>query len=559
MVKKIIYLMLSFMLFLVLITIGQWLIKPANYSEVDVIDDGWTVYYNDTKYEDVKLSELRKLVGRGASKGDHIVFIHDDVCLKDLSVPTFTFESRFSAWTLYQDDKPVAKCFLDLYKNGKFIGCRYNFVTLHLSESNVKLKISLFINENGAYNYYDAPVVGDYLDVLSYQIYTHSFFFLISAFLIVFGVIFFSIAVAFRSDMPEINMQMYSALLFIVLGTWFLAQFELMDLFVDTKGHQTEIEYISLYMVVPLMYMVMGCMRNYLKKKVFWTFSLVGTIIPLILIALHFCGVVHINRFLFIYQIDALVLIVYMFIMIIMVDLRAEKLSTSQLIQIVGQALLAIAFIFNVFFFYLEVMGISEQIMLSKKAVPLGAMCMVFGTMVNYYLFISESFSRRSEYASLAHLAYEDELTRIANRSKYEKYMANLWNTEDDFIVISIDLNGLKTVNDNQGHLMGDKYLFEFGSVLEDCFGNNGFIARIGGDEFVVVLTGDNMSKVDEYLENMNASLDKLNKADPILVRSAAFGYAFRHEVSEGDFNAVYLLADERMYEKKELMHGVRR
>ena len=137
--------------------------------------------------------------------------------------------------------------------------------------------------------------------------------------------------------------------------------------------------------------------------------------------------------------------------------------------------------------------------------------------------------------------------------------MTNLWSTDEDFIVISIDLNGLKTVNDNQGHLMGDRYLFEFGSVLEDCFGNNGFIARIGGDEFVVVLTGDNMSKVDEYIENMNASLDKLNKDDPKLFRSAAFGYAFRHEVSEGDFHAVYLLADERMYEKKELMHGVRR
>ncbi|SFH58655.1 diguanylate cyclase (GGDEF) domain-containing protein [Pseudobutyrivibrio sp. OR37] len=559
MVKKFGYLMISFLVFIVLINIGQWFIKPANDSDIVVLDEGWTVYYNNTEYEDVKLSEFRKLVGKGTSKGDNIIFIHDDVSLKYYTVPTFMFESRFSAWNLYQDETHIDDDFLDAYKEGKFIGCNYNFITLHRSYKDVRLMLAVFVNEDGAYNYYEAPVIGDYLDVLFYEIYRHSFFFLIAAFLIVFGLIFFAIAVAFRSDMPEINMQMYSALLFLVLGTWFMAQFELFDLFVDTNGHQTEIEYISLYMVVPLMYMVMGCMRNYLKKKIFWAFSFVGAMIPLVLIALHFFGVVYINRLLFVYQLDAVVLIVFMFVMILMIDLRSEKLPGTQLIQVIGQALLALAFVFNMLFFYLEVIGVSEQIMLSKKVVPLGAMCMVFGTMVNYYLFISESFSRKSEFASLAHLAYEDELTRIANRSKYEKYMENLWAKGEDFLVVSIDLNGLKTVNDNQGHLMGDKYLVEFGTVLEDCFGNEGFIARIGGDEFVAILTGDNMSKVDELIEKMNRSLDKLNAEDATLYRSAAVGYAYRHEAPDKEYHSVYLLADERMYENKKLTHGARR
>ena len=62
MVKKILYLLISFIVFVLLLTVGQWFIKPASYSDVVVLDEGWTVYYNGTKYYDVKLSELRNIV-----------------------------------------------------------------------------------------------------------------------------------------------------------------------------------------------------------------------------------------------------------------------------------------------------------------------------------------------------------------------------------------------------------------------------------------------------------------------------------------------------------------
>ena len=229
MVKKILYLLISFIVFVVLLTVGQWFIKPASYSDVVVLDEGWTVYYNGTKYYDVKFSELRNIIGKGTSKGDNIIFFHDDVSLKYFSVPTIVFESRFSAWNLYENDKPIESRFLDEYKDDKYIGCNYNFVTLKPSYKDVKIMLSILVNEDGAYNYFDAPIIGDYVDVLPYEIYNHSFFFLTAAFLIIFGLMFFIIAVAFRSDMPEINMQMYSALLFFVLGTWFLAQFNMLD------------------------------------------------------------------------------------------------------------------------------------------------------------------------------------------------------------------------------------------------------------------------------------------------------------------------------------------
>ena len=557
--KKILCLSIAMATFLMLMTVGHFFLKPHNYDSVVVLDEGWRVYYNDTVYENVALSDLRKIIGDGAHKGDVIHMVHPSVEVNDFETPTIMFESRFSAWILYTSTIETDRGFMDSYKAGKFIGCENNFVNLPNTDRPVDISISLLVTEDGAYNYFEAPALAGYYTLLLYSIYNNIFIFMSAAFLVIFGLMFFAVGLGFRSDMPEINMQMYSSLVFIALGIWLLTQFRILDLFVETNGHQTEIEYISLYMVVPLMYLVMGSMRNYLHKTLFQFFSTIGAIIPLVLIGLHFAGIAHINQYLFIYQIDAMVLIVFMFVMILVKDAGSNLVTQTQYIQIMGQAMLALSFIFNIFFYYMEVLGYSKQIMLSKKAVPLGAISMVFATLVNYNIFISESIARKKEYESLAHLAYADELTGIANRSKYEKYIKSISEKPDDYCIISIDLNGLKEINDNQGHLMGDKYLFEFGGELEKCFGNDGFLARIGGDEFVVILTGESMLQVDYLIDGMKHALATLNEKDPIINRSAAIGYAYRHECEGKDANAVYLLADERMYKNKQLMHGTRR
>lgn len=103
---------------------------------------------------------------------------------------------------------------------------------------------------------------------------------------------------------------------------------------------------------------------------------------------------------------------------------------------------------------------------------------------------------------------------------------------------------------------MGDRYLSEFTKALNDCFSGEGFIARIGGDEFVAALTGENLGQAEEFIERLNKALDDLNRTDPLIYRSAATGYAFRHEADGTDWNSVYLLADERMYINKARMKG---
>ena len=548
--KTILFLVIAFVTFLLQLRVWDGFLKPSGASRVTELNEGWDVKYNDTDYAYVKLSDLRGLIGTSTFRGDKIVISRRVSDLNEFKNPTLMFESRYSAWEVIVNDRVIGAKHFEQYLAGDFIGCENNFVSIPSYKAPVNLKIELFVAEDGAYGFFGAPVIGGYMDLLMYSVYNHVFIFLISAFLIIFGLMFFAISLGFKSDLPEIDMQIYSSLLFILMGIWFLAQFNVLDVVMDTHGHQTEIEYAALYLMVPTMYMAIGSMQSYLDNKVFLAFCCIGSIIPVALIVLHVVGMLHINRGILLYQLDAFVMIVFLLTMLI-IDAKNGRVTNSQLLQIIGETMLALSFVFNMFFYVLEVAGISQQIMLSKKVVPIGTMCMVFATLVNYHIYIADSYARKMENESLAHLAYADGLTGIPNRSRYEKYLDDLQAGDEDYCVISIDLNGLKNVNDTMGHIMGDRYLSEFSKALEDCFRWKGFIARIGGDEFVAVLNGDYINFADQLIEKLDASLEALNKKNPSIQRSVAAGYAFRHEVEGDDWNSVYLLADERMYKRK--------
>ena len=134
--------------------------------------------------------------------------------------------------------------------------------------------------------------------------------------------------------------------------------------------------------------------------------------------------------------------------------------------------------------------------------------------------------------------------------------MEDLDKTELDYCIISIDLNGLKYVNDEFGHPSGDKYIKDFAKVLTTTFDETGFCARIGGDEFLVILEDTTDGNIEALLGRLTSALNVMNALYSEYHRSVATGYAFRHECPENaTSHEVYLLADQRMYELKRKMH----
>lgn len=110
-------------------------------------------------------------------------------------------------------------------------------------------------------------------------------------------------------------------------------------------------------------------------------------------------------------------------------------------------------------------------------------------------------------YHKLEHFANYDQLTGLHNRISLENSFENYIKYGDSLYVVMIDLNGLKKVNDNYGHIYGDKYLKQFAQAFNEMRTEDEFIARNGGDEFVGLLLASSMDEVTERLISVQEKL----------------------------------------------------
>ncbi len=149
----------------------------------------------------------------------------------------------------------------------------------------------------------------------------------------------------------------------------------------------------------------------------------------------------------------------------------------------------------------------------------------------------------------LNQLSNYDNMTGLHNRNYIENYLQSL-KKEDNYSVVSLDLNGLKANNDYLGHERGDYLLKELANNIKAVMVDykNKEMARIGGDEFIVVLIDED----EKTLNKIKDDIIKLCDSDSIIDKiSVSIGTAVK--VTNED--SVYVLikkADENMYKMKE-------
>ena len=153
--------------------------------------------------------------------------------------------------------------------------------------------------------------------------------------------------------------------------------------------------------------------------------------------------------------------------------------------------------------------------------------------------------------------ANSDQMTGLANRRAYEKTIDELArNPEKDIIYISMDLNGLKTINDSHGHDAGDKLIKGAAACMKEVFdAHKTQIYRIGGDEFCAIMTSD-FYQLDEYKIDFKRELIKWTEENGIEL-SVSCGAARRSDHPELSIYDLAKVADERMYEEKEAYYSV--
>lgn len=174
---------------------------------------------------------------------------------------------------------------------------------------------------------------------------------------------------------------------------------------------------------------------------------------------------------------------------------------------------------------------------------------------------LSESIAvmagKTQEYiATVNSFARIDTLTGLNNKNSYIEWIEAVKSNKDnkyrEYALVVMDLNLLKKTNDNYGHEAGDALLYEAGQYISRIFGASASF-RMGGDEFVAILYGENYSKRYELIERFEREMDYEVKNAFGMHLSISFGMS--ECPNEGvDFDELFKIADERMYIKKKQM-----
>lgn len=154
-------------------------------------------------------------------------------------------------------------------------------------------------------------------------------------------------------------------------------------------------------------------------------------------------------------------------------------------------------------------------------------------------------------------LAHHDPLTHLPNRvllrDRCEQAMAIAKREDSGVVVMFLDLDHFKNINDGYGHLVGDQLLIQVVKRLHDCIRDADTICRLGGDEFVIVLP--HLADVSDITRIAQSVLDALSEPFEVnqqtLHTSASIGITLFPN-DGGDFDTLLKNADTAMYQAKE-------
>lgn len=178
----------------------------------------------------------------------------------------------------------------------------------------------------------------------------------------------------------------------------------------------------------------------------------------------------------------------------------------------------------------------------------------VYGFLVDKSAEIYRTFKIYEELGKIRKSSAMDALTGLANREGFEtvvrKYLAAYPNQG---VMLMMDIDNFKMVNDTLGHPVGDQVLQQFAGLLEEFFQDeNSIVGRIGGDEFVVFMGRD--ISAEELRESLGGFLDKVRntwkESYPEQKVSASIGAVFAG-IGTNDFESIYKSADYALYSVK--------
>lgn len=168
---------------------------------------------------------------------------------------------------------------------------------------------------------------------------------------------------------------------------------------------------------------------------------------------------------------------------------------------------------------------------------------------------------QRRNLASAEMMARLDDLTGIRNKhafSEYAEYIENAIEKKKEIVpfgIVMCDMNDLKRMNDTRGHSYGDEALRAASRMISETFKDSP-VYRIGGDEFVVILSGSDFKGREKLLKHLRekSEANRISRSGPVV----ACGMAVYHPEKDPGFDAVFKRADQKMYKNKSKLKSMK-
>lgn len=522
-------------------------------QELTFLSAHWNVTCNGKEYDDVTLPRL----GTGVLPKGTVITL-SNVLPEFSGSKSLWLHSYYSELEVRSGADTIYTYQTDALNSKTYIGDCDHFIPLSEADSGQTLTIVLTLTEPMAVSSFTVPVIGNESDFIRYIMGSNLTGTFSGIFLVVFGLIAILISCMTILMNRQFLRLMLSGAFSLDVGIWVLCFYNYVEIISSNATYNSMMEFISLYLIPVWTMLFFALIYSGRRKK---TFLILSSIDIGFVVAVLFCHTVlsiHLNNFLIFFHILALVEVLFSFVMIAGNLKRREHLKRFQekvlLTGLIVFMLCGAADLINYNLQKYLCFHFMQQN--SILFLPLGAVFFVVSLLMNYFYFIMDNMVQQKEKEQLLNIAYVDKLTQISNRTKCERDMKILEDGSKPYAIISFDLNHLKQVNDTYGHSMGDKLISGFATILDKCFGNIGTVGRMGGDEFIVMVSAQGKDTINQRLLAMEALLAKESRKDERLQFSSSYGTAYSADHPEMTAFQLYKLADSKMYEMKIRVEG---
>lgn len=437
----------------------------------------------------------------------------------------------------------------------KTLGTRWNYVPLYGGDAGKTVEIRFYTVYGSARASVDHLRLGSAAGEIVGTFTGKAVAFSTCLLLIFAGILLIIADIPANLQMNKNHELLYLGLFSISIAIWCLAETNLMQFYTDDSRLLQIVACCSLMLIpIPLM-LYLDAAFGFKHRMVMPVVSGLSAAEFVLCTILHFAGILDYHETL---SLTHVILGISAFILLYTIMKNAFQMGKSKIrnvykvLRTAGLVSISFATAIDIVRFYRGNNGDS-------------AMFVRIGLLVFILCYGSSSLEKtinavrlgiQSEFVS--QLAYRDGLTGIGNRTAFQERLVELEKEKQQqpgIAIIMFDVNDLKYVNDHLGHQKGDQMLVCSADIIKAAVEPvEGACYRIGGDEFVVILNGEDVEgRCERAVSAFREGMEQYNavKDQPFRI-SIASGYAVYDKGQEDEMLMdVYQQADVRMYENK--------